>query len=289
MRHTPTAENLPKPYALIDTHTHFDAPEFLNDFDAQAARAYQFGVRHLVLVGYLSKYFARMVDTKKRLQSLECAPCAHLAFGLHPFYVNAHNTDDLVVLEQALQHRPLAVGEIGLDGFDKTLNTPKFCQKQYDFFAAQLDMAKAYKLPVLLHIRKKHAETLAQIKAANFSEGGIAHSFSGGAQEAKAFVAQGFKIGITGQVSNPNAKKLHRTITELVKTVGLSQLVIETDCPDFTPLCRQAIDKRRNTPANLYYVLDALANLLHMHKQDLAPILWQNSAQALRLQEVIDD
>ncbi|WP_350583303.1 TatD family hydrolase, partial [Pseudomonas sp. HY2-MNA-CIBAN-0224] len=75
----------------------------------------------------------------------------------------------------------------------------------------------------------------------------VAHSFSGGEQEAKAFVKLGFKLGVTGQVTNPNAKKLRRAIQAAVDTYGLECLVIETDCPDMTPIMCQHSDSNPST------------------------------------------
>ena len=91
----------------------------------------------------------------------------------------------------------------------------------------------------------------------------------------------GFKLGITGQVTNPNARRLHQAI----QTVGMTQVVLETDCPDMTPLCCQNSNEHRtrNTPANLPYVLDSLAATLGQEKQALAQQIWQNSCNALQL------
>lgn len=271
---------------LIDTHTHFDVPEFDNDRELLSYQAYQNGVRHLILIGFLAKYFSQMVNCQTQMQTWiradKPSPMPHLAFGLHPFYIGEHSDNDLAILESFIQHHsPIAIGEIGLDTFTDDMKNPAVFKRQQDFFVAQLDLAKAYRLPALLHIRKSHAETLALLKAVHFKEGGIAHAFSGGVQEAKAFVKLGFKIGITGQLTNPNAKKLRTTISELVKAVGVESLVLETDCPDFTPICCHATDGRRNVPANLTYVLDELSALLNYDKADLAQTIWQNSANAL--------
>ena len=103
-------------------------------------------------------------------------------------------------------------------------------------------MAVQHQLPVMLHIRKAHAEALALLKAHNYQAtqlGGIAHSFSGGEQEAKAFIKLGFKLGVTGQITNPNAKKLRRAIHAAVAAFGVKCLVIETDCPDMMPIISQ--------------------------------------------------
>jgi TatD DNase family protein len=87
-------------------------------------------------------------------------------------------------------------------------------------------------------------------------------------------------LGITGQITNPNAKKLHRVVAE----VGLEHLVIETDCPDMTPLCcQQSTEHRtRNTPVNLPYVLESLAASLAIDEQLLQKV-WENSLNVLQL------
>lgn len=281
--------NLP----LIDTHTHFDVDSFASDRDLQAQLAFEQGVHHLVLIGFLAKYFAQMVACQQQLQALAAqdkpTPTAHLAFGLHPFYITQHQGSDLQHLEQCIQqYSPIAIGEIGLDTFTDEMKIAENYAKQQDLFIQQLDLATQYRLPALLHIRRAHGDVLKILKSQKFQHGGIAHSFSGGIQEAKALVNLGFKIGITGQVTNPNAKKLRQTIVELVKTVGLEAIVIETDCPDFTPLpCQRQpchdTHGRRNVPANLKYVLEELSNLLDKDSTELSHHLWQNSCGALQV------
>lgn len=324
-------------YHLIDTHTHFDAPVFDSDRCVQAVQAYANGVQHLVLVGYLYQHFARLYSTynllnQRDLESITTLiheeskairyPQAHVALGLHPFYIEQHTDAHLQHMSQMLdQLRPLAIGEIGLDTFTDAMKTPENFAKQQRFFRAQLDMAVTHRLPVMLHIRKAHAEALAILKAHDYDAhklGGIAHSFSGGEQEAKAFVKLGFKLGVTGQVSNHNAKKLRRAIQAVVSEYGIGCLVIETDCPDMTPMqCQMDADTvahsntqistiapssasclsqsqsadeewqrpdnhHRNVPANLPWVLSALSELLVIDPAKLAEQLWQNSCEALQ-------
>lgn len=311
---------------LIDTHTHFDAPIFDADRAVQVEAAYEQGVRHLMLVGYLYEHFDRLYETKRLInedfQSITAQATivqssiikvanqnnssldAHIALGLHPFYIKQHTEAHLDSMAKMLaDERPLAIGEIGLDTFTDEMKQPDVLAKQEYFFKAQLDMAVTHQLPVMLHIRKAHAEALAILKAHDYNAhnlGGVAHSFSGGEQEAKAFVKLGFKLGVTGQVTNPNAKKLHRAIRAAVDNYGLECLVIETDCPDMTPImCQHSNNSQlalgqnsdnegdntsahnRNVPANLPWVLLSLSELLDVPSHRLAEQLWQNSCDAL--------
>lgn len=315
-------EKLPTIFPLIDTHTHFDAPVFDVDREDQIQKAYQRGVRHLVLVGYLHRHFDRLYATKEIINKQSHAISefsvseqafkqkekpfnAHIALGLHPFYIDQHTDEHLENMAQMLNNkRPLAIGEIGFDTFTDEMKQPDMVAKQARFFKAQLDMAVSHKLPVMLHIRKAHAEALTLLKAHDYDAhklGGVAHSFSGGEQEAKAFVKLGFKLGVTGQVTNPNAKKLRRAIQAAVDTYGIGCLVIETDCPDMTPImCQDSIGSQsalgqspddewgdapahnRNVPANLPYVLGSLSELLAVPTETLAEQLWHNSCSALR-------
>ncbi|GAA0310299.1 TatD family hydrolase [Psychrobacter aestuarii] len=286
-------------YPLIDTHTHFDDAIFAADRYAQAQLAWQRGVRHLLLVGYVREHLARLSRVQSDLAAFAAdgvsVPRAHVALGLHPFYIEMHTDAHLADLRAQLKStRPLALGEIGLDTYTNAMKTPEMLAKQKRFFIAQLDMATEHQLPVLLHIRKAHAETLAILKKHAYNAqdlGGIAHSFSGGEQEAKAFVKLGFKLGVTGQVTNPNAKKLRRAIVAAVQAYGTECLVIETDCPDMLPvMCQPPFDETqpaaammtRNTPANLAWVLAVLAELLDCRPADLAQQLWHNSCHALQ-------
>jgi TatD DNase family protein len=269
--------------ALFDTHTHFDVPDFDPDREELAHAAKQAGVERFVLIGFVQNRFQDLIQTHHFLNSLKNAPISELAPGLHPFYIEQHQEPHLLDLERILQSENCAaIGEIGLDTFLPQHKQPDAVAKQRHFFAEQLELAKQYHKPVLLHIRKSHAETLKILKAQQFSLGGIAHAFSGGVEEAKAFIKLGFKIGVTGQITNPNARKLHT----VVQAVGAEHLVLETDCPDMPPLCCQhgSGQRTRNTPVNLPYVLQGLAQSLQADEDDLARQMWRNTLDALHLE-----
>ncbi|WP_434353704.1 TatD family hydrolase [Psychrobacter sp. HD31] len=300
------------PLQLIDTHTHFDDSRFDHDRLAQLKLAQNVGLKHIVISGIESSGFNKIIDTQNQLNNAPIPTQTHIALGLHPFFIKNHCATDLSTLENYIKkHKLIALGEIGLDTFTKEMKQPDVFNKQQDFFIAQLDLAVKYKLPVLLHIRKAHAQSLQILKKHEYNAhklGGIAHSFSGGEQEAKAFINLGFKLGITGQITNPNAKKLRRVVCACVQQFGTSCLVIETDSPDMMPLNKQIMpiseqvrdDKQlttssiseanqlsqqinRNTPANLLHILTVLSQLINCDCETLAKQLWQNSTQALQV------
>ena len=267
---------------LFDTHTHFDVPDFDADREQLAYQAKAAGVEAIVLIGFVASRFKDLLYTQQFVNQLTHSPQAYLAPGLHPFYIDQHQTEHLLQLEQLLQQQDcIAVGEIGLDTFLLEHKQPEVFAKQQAYFQQQLELARLYQKPVLLHIRKAHAESIALLKQQKFQYGGIAHAFSGGVEEAKALIKLGFKIGVTGQITNLNAKKLHR----VVQAIGAEHLVLETDCPDMTPLCCQVSsqERTRNTPVNLPYVLTGLAQSLECDEMSLAEQLWKNTQQCLRL------
>lgn len=267
---------------LIDTHTHFDVEVFDPDRVTLAEKAAQQGINALVLIGYLAKYFDRLQMIGSQLNQQKSSPIALLAPGLHPFYIQQHEDHHLVQLDDFLQSQAcVAVGEIGLDTFTAEMKHPDVYQRQKDFFSQQLEIAKNHQLPVMLHIRRAHGDSLAILKQHQFKNGGIAHAFGGGIEEAKAFIKLGFKLGINGLVTDPNAKRLRTVVQE----VGAEHLVLETDCPDMTPLCCRVAGEAhtRNTPVNLSAVLNGLSILLKIEKTALAEQLWHNTQQCLAL------
>jgi TatD DNase family protein len=168
----------------------------------------------------------------------------------------------------------VAVGEIGLDTFLNSINSLHFSPSSNLIFLNNWNLLSNIKSQCYC-IFAKHMQKALPFKSPKIKFGGIAHAFSGGVEEAKALVKLGFKIGVTGQITNPNAKKLH----QVVQALGSEHLVIETDCPDMTPLCCQTSTEHRtrNTPVNLPYVLESLAQTLDQSERSLATQLWQNS------------
>ncbi len=262
----------------IDTHCHLDAPEFAHDVDTVRAQARAAGVQHIVLP-------AVQVAHADAVRSLAHRHGDSYALGIHPLYTPQAADDDVEKLAQVLeQHRNdphlVAIGEIGLDFFVPRLDA----ERQTRFFRQQLQLARRFDLPVILHVRRSADALLKGLRDLPV-QGGIAHAFNGSLQQAQAFIARGFKLGFGGALSYERALQLRRLATEL----PLEALVLETDAPDMPPhwLYRTAAERStgqpqgRNTPAELPHIAQVLADLRGLPLEALAQQIHANALQAL--------
>jgi TatD DNase family protein len=263
--------------AWIDTHCHLDAREFDADRDAVRQRARDAGVLHCVLP-------AVDVATFAAVRELALRHGDSYALGIHPLATGRARLDDLDRLDAALtacrdDPRLVAVGEIGLDFFDETLER----ERQERFFAEQLRLARKHDLPVILHVRRSADGLLKYLRRERV--GGIAHAFNGSRQQADEFVRLGLRLGFGGTVTYERAQQVRRLAAQL----PLSALVVETDAPDIPPhwLYRTAADRAngqaqgRNEPAELPRIAQALAQVRGMSPDDLAQATARNAVEAL--------
>lgn len=273
------------PDCWIDTHCHLDAPEFAADRDAVRERARAAGVQRLVLPAVSARHF-------EAVRELAALHGDAYALGLHPLYVQDEPADALPRLAQALQQhrddpRLLAVGEIGLDHFVHDLDRAL----QERFYVAQLDLAQAHGLPVILHVRRSADQLLKHLRQRP-RIGGIAHAFNGSEQQARAFIDLGFKLGFGGTLTFDRALQIRRLAAEL----PIDAIVLETDAPDIPPhwLYRTAAEREagataRNEPAELPKIAVVLAALRGLTLPALAEQLRRNTVAALPRLALLDD
>jgi TatD DNase family protein len=259
---------------LIDTHCHLDAQEFDEDRSQVIAQAAEAGVRGIVIPAVGRGNFETVRDLA------HAVPGGAYALGIHPLYVGAAWDDDLAALRAAVESamndpRFVAIGEIGLDFFVKEIASGEARDKQERYYAAQLDLAVEFHLPVLLHVRRSQDVVLKYLRRYHGRLCGIAHAFNGSEQQARGFVDQGFALGIGGAMTFPRALQIRRHAQQL----GVEHLVLETDAPDIPPAWLHAPD-RRNTPAQVAGVARALAEL---RGSDAASIAAGTAATALRV------
>ena len=258
----------------IDTHCHLDAEEF-GDTQADLVRAAQeAGVSRIIVPSVARANFAIVRELCTRFPS--CSP----AYGIHPMYTDTAMPDDLQALRELLEkHRPVAVGEIGLDFF---IDHYDRARQEY-FFVEQLKLAKEFDLPVLLHIRRAQDVILKHLRRFYGSGGpstslrtGIAHAFNGSRQQAEEFIKLGFKLGFGGAMTYSRATKLR----ELAATLPLDSLVLETDAPDIPP---DFLERGQpNKPEYLPRIAETLAALRGLSLDEVAAATSRNLETILR-------
>jgi TatD DNase family protein len=283
----------------IDTHCHLDAIEFGASAQEIRSVAATNGVA-------LCVYPAVEVANFDVVRQLAHATGDAFALGIHPLYVKHAADEDLQRLQEALhQHRDdprlVAVGEIGLDFFVPELMQSPLKERQTFFYRAQLKLARQFGLPVILHVRRSADQLLKGLRDVMAKEGadpatrqawrGIAHAFNGSAQQAKAFINLGFKLGFGGALTYARATQLRR----LASTLPLEAIVLETDAPDMPPhwLYTTAeqralgVPQGRNSPGELPAIGAELAALRGISVQALSRATTQNALKALPRLEIM--
>ncbi len=249
---------------MIDTHCHIDAVEFDGDRDGVLSAAFSAGLTGIVVPAVERANFGA-VSSVCRDES-RC----HAAYGIHPMYVDLAHDDDLVVLQETLRReRAVAVGEIGLDRYVE----PRDEQRQERYFTAQLKIAREMGLPVLLHVRRAIDPVLKHLRQTRVP-GGIAHAFNGSRQQADEFIKLGFKLGFGGSMTFERSSR----IRQLAATLPLDAIVAETDAPDISPAW--AADDR-NSPAQLPRIIDTLAALRGISRDEVAQATTENAYAVL--------
>ena len=252
---------------LIDSHTHLDFPDFDADRVQLLARSRAMGVERMVVLGVYQSNWQRLWDLVQTDSQL------YAAFGLHPVYVDQHRPEHVSELGEWLNrlagHPQLcAVGEIGLDFFLPELDR----DAQQQLFEAQLKLASDFQLPALLHVRRSHAQVIATLKRFRLQRGGIIHAFAGSREEAREYIKLGFKLGLGGAATWPQALRLRKVIADLT----LDSIVLETDSPDMAPAM---YPNQRNSPQYLPDICRALAEIMGISPEQLAKATTANACE----------
>ncbi len=227
---------------LIDAHCHLDFEVFDNDRTEVLQRAKDNNISDIIIPGTEKIFW-------DRVRSLcETNPQLHACYGLHPYWLNRQNKQDIQQLDKYIEiNRPVALGECGLDF--RPQQTDK--KTQLYFFEAQLDIAENNQLPVVIH-SVKATETVIQTIKKFKSLTGMIHSYSGSSEQAKQLIALNFLISVSGSITYDKTRK----IKAVVKEIPLTSLLLETDAPD-QPDQKNA--GKRNEPAYLINTLNAIS------------------------------
>lgn len=251
---------------LIDSHSHIDVAEFDADRAAVLARARAAGVARQIVPAIALAGFARLRELCRDEAGL------YPAYGLHPMYLAEHHPEHLDALRGWIEReRPVAVGECGLDFFVEDLDA----ETQRLYFRRQLELAREFELPVILHARRALDEVIAALRSIGNSSG-VVHSFSGSEEQARQLWKLGFCIGLGGPVTYERARRLRG----IAATMPLEFLLLETDSPD-QPL--HGHQGQRNEPVLLREVCECVAALRGAPTEEIAAATTRNTERVFHL------
>lgn len=252
---------------IFDSHAHYDDSQFNEDRALVLKEIQENGVIGVLNCGS---------DLRGMNMSIELANSydfIYAAVGIHPEYAQVVNEE---LIEEMRSHaknpKVRAIGEIGLDYYWEE-NPPREVQKKA--FRMQMQLARELKLPVVIHDREAHQDTLEIMK--EFSDvKGVVHCFSGSVEFAKECLKLGYYIGITGVVTFKNAK----VIKEVAKIVPLDKLLVETDCPYMAPTPYRG---KRNQSDYIQYIIEEIAQLKGITKEEVEENTIKNGKNLLYL------
>lgn len=247
---------------LFDSHSHMYSVKFNEDREEVFNRIKEAGVKYVLNAGTDLETSMQAIDLAKKYDMF------YASVGCHP-----HDVKDLdeetILMFKGLAKKPkvCAIGEIGLDYYYD--HSPRDVQQHW--FRRQIQLAHEVKMPIIIHDRDANDDTLKILKAENaFDLGVVMHCFSGSAELAKQYVKLGAKISIAGTVTFKNARKLK----EVVETVPLEHLFIETDAPYLTP---EPFRGKRNESTYVQYVAGKIAEIKGITYEEVAEVTTQNA------------
>ena len=250
---------------LFDTHAHLMDSAY--DEDKEEALKEAAELKLVINIG------CDVPSSREALALAEQFPNFYAAVGIHPEEALKYSDEALKAIDE-LAKRPenTAIGEVGLDYH---WDVPKEVQKVA--FEKQIALAKELKLPLIIHNREAHRDTLDILKACGAEEvGGVFHAYSGSAEMLDEVLVMNFYIGLGGVVTFKNAKKT----VEVAKKVPLDRLLIETDCPYMTPVPYRG---KRNHPKYVYHAAEKLAEIRETTTEEIINQTYENGRRLFKI------
>ncbi|MGH7251427.1 MAG: TatD family hydrolase [Nitrospiraceae bacterium] len=253
---------------LIDTHAHLDDARFDSDRDAMIARAREAGVEHFVTIG------CDLATSRAAVELADRYPFVYATVGVHPHEAKQIGDSWYDDLRRLAQHKKVvAYGEIGLD-YHYNHSPPRL---QRERFREQITLARELRLPIVVHTREAQDDTMAILKEENAADvGGVFHCFSGDARLAKDALDLGFLLSFSGVITFQNATMLR----DIVKTVPMDRILVETDSPYLTPAPHRG---QRNEPAHVRLVAGKIAAIQGMTAEQVAELTSQNARRVFKI------
>lgn len=252
---------------LVDTHAHIDDVKYDEDRDEMVVRAKEYGVTRIITMG------DTMVSSSNAIKLAEKYDCVYAGAGVHPQEALSLMPGDYDTLAQWMTHPKVKVlGEIGLDYYYENASR----EKQQEIFIRQLDVARQMHMPVSIHDRDAHGDTMAILKKEGRGLTGSIHCFSGSYEMAKELLKMGWFLGVDGPLTFKNAAKL----PEIIAKIPLERLLLETDSPYLAPVPKRG---RRNEPAYVKYIAEKVAEVRGISFEEVASQTTQNAINVFNL------
>lgn len=250
---------------IFDTHSHYDDEKFNPDREAILNNLQSQGISLVVSCG------CDIDSTQFNFDLSQQYDYIYFAAGFHPENLQGVSLEDLAIIRKFAENKKcVAIGEIGLDYH--WMDSPKDVQKE--FFKAQIELAKELDMPVIVHDRDAHGDTLDILKSTKPK--GVVHCFSGSKEMAREIIRLGMYIGLNGVITFPNARKS----LEVVKEIPIERLVLETDSPYLAPT---PVRGKRNDSSNIPYIAEKIGEVLEIDPQKLLDITEKNAKELYNL------
>lgn len=254
---------------LFDTHAHYDSSAFDADRHELLSSLPEQGVSLVLCPG------SDVESSKACLALSERYPFLYAAVGVHPQEAAAQRPSYLSALRAMLSHPKVkAIGEIGLDYYyDDGIPHPV----QQAVFRAQMELAAQHQLPVIIHDRDAHRDTLAIVREYP-SVRGVFHCYSGSLEDAKTLVGLGYMISFTGTITFKNARRA----PEVIAGIPLQHIMIETDAPYMAPTPFRG---QRNDSGYVYRMAETIATIKGLPTEEVIRITTENGKRFFRIEE----
>lgn len=242
---------------IFDTHSHYTDEQFFDREELLLKLNKEHFVSEIITCG---------TDIDSSLECIALAekfPFVFAAVGYHPEELTRIRAD-IDALRSIINQRVIAIGEIGLDYYWNKENK----KEQIDAFIKQLELSKELKLPVIVHDREAHGDTLEILK--KHKPKGVLHCFSGSAEMAKEIIKIGMYIGVGGVVTFKNAKALPQVIEE----TPIEKLLLETDAPYLAPVPFRG---KRNDSSFIPYIAEKIGDIKGISKEEVLKICRKNA------------
>ena len=249
---------------LFDTHAHFDSRQFNADRNELLSSLPGLGVSLIVNPG------CDLPTSRTAVELAEQYSFVYAAVGFHPEELDGVSLSDLEEIRSLAKHeKVVAIGEIGLDYY--WVKEEEGRKKEQDFFRAQMALAEELNLPVIVHDREAHGDTLAIVKEFP-NVRGVFHCYSGSVEMAQDLVKMGWMLSFTGVLTYHNARKA----VEVAEAIPLEHLMIETDSPYMAPVPHRG---QRNHSGYVRHICEKLAEIKGIPFERCAEITLQNGCR----------